>query len=176
MLFAYASPSDSYRTAAFSSASARYAYPLLSSPASLDIYFGSYFDNKHWIVRTASVSASRVQTNITENRNRIIWPTWTPRNQRRFGRRSPRTRIGQHDAALKEFSEAVRGLSASMSELGVRMEQICSQVSSLAGAAPVSRHGPAASSASDFPAVLSFPRPASPANRLFLLRSDMRGS
>ena len=37
-----ASPSDNYRTAAFSSASARYAYPLLSSPASLDIYFGKY--------------------------------------------------------------------------------------------------------------------------------------
>ena len=72
------------------------------------------------------------------------------------------TRIGQHDAALQEFSEALRGLSAGMSELGVRMEQICSQVSSLAGAAPVSRHGPAASSASDFPAAAFVSSPCQP--------------
>ena len=70
------------------------------------------------------------------------------------------TRIGQHNATLQEFSEALRGLSAGMSELGARMEQICSQVSSLV--APVSRHGPAASSASDFPAAAFVSSPSQP--------------
>ena len=59
-------------------------------------------------------------------------------------------RIGQHDAALQEFSEALQGLSAGISELGGRMEQIYSQVSL---AAPVLLQGPAASSALDSPVV-----------------------
>ena len=47
-----------------------------------------------------------------------------------------------------------------MSELGARVEQIGSQVSSLA--APVSLHGPAVSSASDFPAAAPVSSPSQP--------------
>ncbi|CAL8378780.1 unnamed protein product [Boreogadus saida] len=68
------------------------------------------------------------------------------------------TRIGQHDAALQEFSEVLRGFSVGMTELGARMEQIGSHVSSLA--APVSIHGPAVSSASDFPAAAPVSSPS----------------
>ena len=82
--------------------------------------FWKYFHNKHWIVRTASVSASRVQTNITEKRNRIICANMDPAESEKVRQAltSQGTRIGQHNAALQEFSEALRGLSASMSELG----------------------------------------------------------
>ena len=68
------------------------------------------------------------------------------------------TRIGQHDAALQEFSEVLRGFSVGMTELGARMEQIGSQVSSLA--APGSIHGPAVSSASDFHAAAHVASPS----------------
>ena len=68
------------------------------------------------------------------------------------------TRIGQHDAALQEFSEVLRGFSVGMTELGARMEQIGSQVSSLA--APGSIHGPAVSSTSDFHAAAHVASPS----------------
>ena len=68
-------------------------------------------------------------------------------------------RIGQHDAALQEFSEALRDLSTGMAQLGGRMEQLYSQFSL---AAPVSLHGPAVSPASDSSAAAPVSSPNQP--------------